>query len=117
MTDSQEIVLRIVLDGKRMMDLKSMYSEFSEKLEFPSYFGENMNALYDMLTDLAWLSFSEFKLIIDNSCLILCNCEVEVRNALEELLADVKGYWAKPIELGQFWDRGAVSFEVVYVSC
>ncbi|MEC3977257.1 barstar family protein [Amycolatopsis sp. H20-H5] len=52
-----------VLDGRRAVDKTSTLSAIAEALSFPDYFGHNLDALYDCLTDLAWLPVGEHVLI------------------------------------------------------
>lgn len=42
----------IVIDGKKMTDESAAHSEFRTKLGFPNYYGENVHALIDCLSDL-----------------------------------------------------------------
>ena len=39
----------IILDGKRMGDREALHAELKEKLELPSYYGGNLDALNDCL--------------------------------------------------------------------
>ncbi|MCQ2502835.1 MAG: barstar family protein [Saccharofermentans sp.] len=41
-----------LLDGKDMTDRETAYKAISEELSFPEWFGNNLDALYDCLTDL-----------------------------------------------------------------
>ena len=113
MSDETAWVASFLLDGHSMMSTRDIYQEFSDKMIFPDYFGYNMNALYDMLTDLAWLSFSELRITIKDHNLILCLEEGEGRKQLLELLDNVKVFWATPIAEGEWWDIPAIDFELV----
>jgi hypothetical protein len=107
--------LAILLDGHHMTTLEECYAEFSAKIMFPDYFGANMNALYDMLTDLSWLSFRSLTLIIDKAYLLLIDGSVGDKEALLNLLESVADYWAKPINLGEVWDRSAIDFRTLLI--
>ncbi len=52
-----------VLDGTVTETSAAMLEEIARVLEFPEGFGHNLDALYDMLTDLSWLSAGEHVLI------------------------------------------------------
>ncbi len=41
----------IVLDGAYMTDKDAAYTYIAKRMEFPSYFGKNLDALYDLLTE------------------------------------------------------------------
>jgi len=43
----------ITVDGDRLRRLAELYSLFAEDLDFPSYFGRNLDALYDCLGDVS----------------------------------------------------------------
>lgn len=40
------------LDGRVMQDRESLHSHIKERLGLPEYYGKNLDALYDCLTDL-----------------------------------------------------------------
>ena len=44
--------MTVVLDGKAMIDRMSAHSHLAERLELPSYYGRNLDALYDVLTQI-----------------------------------------------------------------
>ncbi|MDQ3558345.1 MAG: barstar family protein, partial [Pseudomonadota bacterium] len=64
-----------ILDGREMRTIWGFFAEFADKFEFPSYFGENLNAFYDVMTDLAWLKASGFVSIVHHSDKVLANEE------------------------------------------
>lgn len=39
-------------------------SAIASALDFPSWFGQNLDALYDSLTDLSWLPAGEYVLVV-----------------------------------------------------
>ena len=43
---------QITLDGNNLADAAQVHEYLKECLEFPEYYGKNMDALYDCLTDL-----------------------------------------------------------------
>lgn len=38
------------IDGKHVQNLETLYGELSRQLSFPPYFGNNLDALFDVLT-------------------------------------------------------------------
>jgi RNAse (barnase) inhibitor barstar len=52
-----------LMDGERAVDKLSTLDAIAAALSFPDYFGRNLDALYDCLTDLAWLPPGEHVLI------------------------------------------------------
>ena len=43
---------QIILDGNILADAAQAHDYLKEMLEFPEYYGKNLDALYDCLTDL-----------------------------------------------------------------
>jgi RNAse (barnase) inhibitor barstar len=44
-----------LLNGALLTTKKEFLTAIAHTLDFPSYFGHNLDALYDVLTDLSWL--------------------------------------------------------------
>lgn len=42
--------MEIIIDGERIKTTDDFHLEIKEKLEFPDYYGENLDALWDCLT-------------------------------------------------------------------
>lgn len=41
--------MEVLLDGRLMVSREAVHDLLAEKLEFPSYYGRNLDALYDLL--------------------------------------------------------------------
>lgn len=52
-----------VVDGVHMRDKLSVMDGIAAAMSFPDWFGRNLDALYDCLTDLGWLPSGEHVLI------------------------------------------------------
>ncbi len=48
-------IFRAILEGKKATTLEDFYEHIAQQLEFPDYFGKNLDALDEMLNDLNWL--------------------------------------------------------------
>lgn len=44
---------RCILDGEIILDKEMLHSALARSLDFPDWYGRNLDALYDCLTDLA----------------------------------------------------------------
>ena len=42
----------IIIDGEKIHSKKELHRELAEKLDFPEWYGANLDALHDCLTDL-----------------------------------------------------------------
>jgi ribonuclease inhibitor len=60
------------IDGKLITDRNKLHYIIATSLDFPDWYGENLDALYDCLTDM----HEETKIIIENSDLLETNLGV-----------------------------------------
>ena len=44
--------MAIILDGKAMTDRPAAHNHLAQRLDLPAYYGRNLDALYDVLTEL-----------------------------------------------------------------
>lgn len=44
--------MKLILDARQMEHRKEAHAYLREQLQFPEYYGNNLDALYDCLTDL-----------------------------------------------------------------
>lgn len=56
----------IVIDGRSIGEMKDIHEAFRRELDFPSYYGSNLDALYDCLSDLS----EEIEIYIENDALL-----------------------------------------------
>ncbi len=45
-------MMTVILEGSRMIDRVAVHNHLAERLQLPSYYGRNLDALYDVLTEL-----------------------------------------------------------------
>lgn len=44
-------MVEIVLDGREIAAIEEVHDRFAQTLEFPAYYGRNLDALFDCLTE------------------------------------------------------------------
>jgi RNAse (barnase) inhibitor barstar len=55
--------MRHEIDGSTLRDKVSTLDAIAAAMDFPDYFGRNLDALYDCLLDLSWLPEGEHVLV------------------------------------------------------
>ena len=43
--------MKVILDGRKMVDKETTHEYLKKELQFPDYYGCNLDALYDCLTE------------------------------------------------------------------
>ena len=43
--------MQVVIDGRKIKDKQTLHTYLKEQCKFPEYYGNNLDALYDVLTD------------------------------------------------------------------
>lgn len=79
-----------ILVPRNIMEKEKLFQLYSLKLNFPSYFGKNWDALYDLLTDLSWIKFKEILIIHED--IPFNNSPIEKAKYIK-LLADTGENW------------------------
>ncbi len=96
-----------------MQDLPGTYDRLSEAFELPDYFGRNLNALRDCLSDHVVLRETAFVVCIAHASEALKNAGSDALAGLLDTFKRVADELAEPITEGQPWDRPAIPFHVI----
>jgi hypothetical protein len=97
-----------------MRTLHGVFDEFAAALQFPWYFGENVDAFDECLADLGWLPPHEgYVIVIIDPAEVLCQDDASALTWLVTSFARAAAEWARPVDLGEWWDRPEIPFHVV----
>lgn len=100
--------------GRKMRTLAGLFNEFASALQFPLYFGENEDAFYECIAELENLPAGEgYVVTITEPDQVLAEAGADALVWLARSLESAAETWGLPVELGEWWDRPAVSFHVV----
>ncbi len=87
-----------VVDGDNIKDKDSFLREFSAQLSFPEYFGFNLDAFYDCITDMSWVNlengFLNGFLIVYKNAHIFRTAQPEDWQQASAILLDALEYWS-----------------------
>lgn len=61
--------MAIILNGRAMTDRPAAHSHLTERLELPAYYGRNLDALYDVLTEIG----TDTELILEDPAAVIEN--------------------------------------------
>jgi hypothetical protein len=104
------------LRGKKMMQLASLFNEFTAALQFPYYFGENWNAFDECITDLDWIPGDFYVLIITEAHLLLAEESKDQLQALTSILDEAGNEWGLSTKDSEPLGRSAKAFHVIFQS-
>lgn len=99
-----------------MRTADGFYREFRNQLALPGYFGQNLNALSECLTDAGILSGGAFVIFFDNGGQLLADESSQMTDGVFDVLTTVGAEWSTPVSEGQNWDREARPFHSI-VQC
>ncbi len=89
----RQAIVRLIR-GRKAGTEAALFDEFGAALQFPDYFGENWDALFECLCDLEWLAGDAYLLFITDGELVLEREPKEFKNLIE-VLARAAEEWAK----------------------
>lgn len=103
-----------VVRGRKVRTLQGLFDEFAAALQFPTYFGENVDAFDECIADLECLPpGSGYVIVIVEPDELLADESDAVFEWFARSLASAASGWAQPVDVGEWWDRPAVAFHVV----
>lgn len=85
--------LKVKFDGKKIHDFTRFYESIKRKLKFPSYFGDNLDALEECLQDLSWINKDQVIVKFENSEELLSNENKEDVLVLWQILENTAEFW------------------------
>lgn len=103
-----------VVRGRKMRTLTTLFDEFAAALQFPLYFGENLDAFDECIADLEDLPPGRgYVVAVTDPDLVLVDAAPEALTWLVMSLTGATEAYGQPIDRGEWWDRPAVPFHVV----
>ncbi|HWC22836.1 MAG TPA: barstar family protein [Flexivirga sp.] len=103
-----------VVRGRKMRTVEGLLDEFAAALQFPLYFGENEDAFNECIAELETLPAGEgYVVTVTEPDQVLGDEDIAALGWLVRSLTSAAEEWARPVELGEWWDRPAVPFHLV----
>ena len=104
-----------VLRGHRMRTVDALFDEVSAALQFPAYFGCNWSAFDECLGDMEWFApTAGLVVVVSEAEKVLAEETVVERSIFVRAVNHAAATYAAPIERGEWWDRPAVPFHIVF---
>ncbi len=75
----------VFIDGNTISQMEGLYKSLQQQLSLPAGFGNNLDALEEMLADLDWIKEEKVKIIILNTAALLGNLP-QKKQAFTEML-------------------------------
>jgi RNAse (barnase) inhibitor barstar len=103
----------VVLEGGGMRSTEGFYAEIANKMKLPDYYGKNLNALDECVTDLEWIDYGLPVVVIVRDAELMLNNDRELLHGFLDVMTSAGEEWSRPIQDGNDWDRPAVPFHVI----
>lgn len=87
--------------GRKSMTKVAFFDEMAAALQFPLYFGDNWDALYDCLSDLSWLRAEGVVLLLADAGQVLKNAPADQLPCLVRVLEETVRNWNQPPKPGK----------------
>lgn len=103
------------LNGRQMRDWNHAYEHLAEAFELPDYFGRNLDALSDCLSDRHVLRGDAVVICIAHSSEVLADASSDALAKLMDTLAMVADELSAPVKEGDSSDGPAIPFHVLLI--
>ncbi|MFV1882914.1 MAG: barstar family protein [Balneola sp.] len=80
------------IDGIKCKSVEIFLTEIGHAFSFPRYYGKNMDALHDCLTDLIWIKKDNYLLIINNYESFLSDDQT-IKEEINDFLKEIADDW------------------------
>lgn len=82
---SENNIRYVFIDGNLCDSIDKCYTTLKQQLSLPGYFGNNLDALEEVLSDLDWIHEEKIKIIILNSTELLAK-NISTKNSFLDIL-------------------------------
>jgi RNAse (barnase) inhibitor barstar len=90
---AEKNTLIAIIQGDEVDTMSQFFSTIAKQLELPSYFGKNLDALYDCLCDFSWTDVSNVQIIFKNYDAFLSKESQQKRWDILAILNDSANEW------------------------
>jgi RNAse (barnase) inhibitor barstar len=103
-----------IINGSECEKLDQFLKKIGEAFHFPSYYGQNINALCECINDLSWIDNENYALIIKNNNSLLSKESSSIKEEIFSVLEDAKEEWSNvPNFDGEEKYRAKADFKVL----
>lgn len=102
------------LRGDKMRTAEGLFDEFAAAFQFPGYFGRNWNAFDECLGQMDYVDPGKGIVILIYRPDELLADDPKDRTVFSEVLTDLSEEYSKAINFGEWSDRPALPFHVVF---
>jgi hypothetical protein len=104
-----------LISGEECRTFETLHSQLIRVLELPGLTGHNWNAMSDSLRDMGWSEDKTRVLVITSALDLLGSEPVTELGYFLHIIRRAMAELGEPVEDGEWWDRGPLTFRSVLV--
>ena len=113
-TNNRCMIVVRVLRGRKMRTVQALFDELSAALQFDKPFGENWNAVIDVITNIyIWMPGDAYIIWVRDAQEVLCDEKPKSLRNFLEVMNDAGERWSKPVTDNRQYNRPAVPFHTI----